>query len=347
MPNISEELINNDNIQINDIERLIEDQIKESLILEYKSGDWIQDNKNSKFNLKKWVSSFANSAGGTIIIGVSEKEIDNECYPDKIDGIDITKFKEDIGKWIDDVLVDNIYPRLNPPPHISTFRNKDNKTLAVIRIKPTNFYIHKVIKGSNYFYFHRHNFQVLSMDEWEIRTLVLGRTPPPILEPTIEQIFVGHRSGDIIKGYNIKIKIENIGWRIAKYLQFGIIRPSLDLESNFRANPTAKKNRKIYIPDGLKYIFDVDDDQDIVNDSIGFPEANYLHPYDSIEITYQLENMKRFPKYDVFYVGFYIFAENLLKPECYEIKIECLGDDDKPKYELRQFDGQKIKVLAH
>ena len=51
-----------------------------------------------------------------------------------------------------------------------TFPTDSNKQkfVALIEIQQTNFYIHKVmIKDGKEEYFHRHNFQVLSMDEWE------------------------------------------------------------------------------------------------------------------------------------------------------------------------------------
>jgi len=47
---------------------------KNPCYLEYKSGDWLKNDEDGKFNLRKWVSSFANSAGGTLIIGISEKK---------------------------------------------------------------------------------------------------------------------------------------------------------------------------------------------------------------------------------------------------------------------------------
>lgn len=349
MPNISEELMNNNNIRIEDIEYLISNQEKESLFLEYKSGDWLQNNDDSKFKLRKWVSSFANSAGGTFIIGVSETETNNEKYPDEIDGIDSTGFREDIGKWIEDVLTINVYPRLNPPPRISILPDNNQKFIAIIQIKPTNFFIHKIMKNGKDFYFHRHNFQVLPMDEWEIRTLLFGRNPPPILEPTIERINIGSRSEETIGSYIINIKIENVGWRMAKYLQFGFIRPFADLVSNLWLNNTTARitnKTKNNLPDNSTQIFEVVDGQDITNDTIILLEPNFLHPYDSIEISYELKR-SQLPKYNEFYFGFYILAENLNKPEIYEIKISNFGGIETPSWEFHPYNDEKIKILAH
>ncbi len=114
-------------LKSNDLNTIIKRNEKESLFIEYKSGEWLKNDEEGKFNLRKWVSSFANSAGGTLIIGISEKKENNETLPDKINGIDPTKFK-DIGKWIEDVLKEKIYPRLNPPPKIITFPTDSSVT---------------------------------------------------------------------------------------------------------------------------------------------------------------------------------------------------------------------------
>lgn len=354
MSNILDKLINSNNIVLENINQLIENKEKESLFLEYKSGEWLQNNKNGKFKLRKWVSSFANSAGGILIIGVTEREEDNEKFPDTINGINLNEFNEDIGKWIEDALNEKIYPRLNPPPEIITFpMNSDKQRIvAVIRIQQTNFFIHKVTHKGNENYFHRHNFQVLSMDEWEIRTLLFGRNPPPILESDIEKIYVGSSSdhGETIKSYVIDFKIENLGWQIAEYLQFGIIRPSRDFESELNLmynNAESVTNQKHYLADSLSNFFNIENQNELTIDTITLVKPNFLHPYDSIKVSYILKNLKKIPIYDLFNFGMYISAKDLMKPEIYGIKILNLGKDDKPKYDIYKYNGHKIKILEH
>ncbi len=341
-----------DLLKSKDLNTIIKQNEKESLFLEYKGGDWLKNDEDGKFNLRKWVSSFANSAGGTLIIGVSEKTENNEILPGKIDGIDPSKFKEEIGKWIEDILKENIYPRLNPPPRISIFPTDSSKQrfVALIEIPQTNFYIHKVIiKGGKEEYFHRHNFQVLSMDEWEVRTLLFGRTPPPLLELSIEGVNVQGYSVGIINSYAIDIKIENIGWQMAKYLQLGIIRPKGNFSSELNPMHRAEYvvNNKNYLLNSLNNFFEVDDKTGVSVDTITFLNPNFLHPYDSIKIQYILSKNDGFPNYDLVHFGMYILAENLVRPEIYWIKILYLGTDWKPTYEFYPYEDQKIKILAH
>ncbi len=337
-------------LKSNDLNTIIKRNEKESLFIEYKSGEWLKNDEEGKFNLRKWVSSFANSAGGTLMIGISEKKENNETFPDKITGIDPTKFKEEIGKWIEDVLRDKIYPRLNPPPRIITFPTDSSKQkfVALIEIQQTDFYIHKVmIKDGKEEYFHRHNFQVLSMDEWEIRTLLFGRIPPPILDLSIEKIYVGSSSGTKIRSYVMDMKVENIGWQIAKYLQLGIVRPSVDFETvlNPRNSSGFVTNQKDYLSNSLNNFFEVENKKVII-DTITLLKPDFLHPYDSLKISYII-NHKEFPIFSQIYFGIYILAENLVKPEIYWVKILYLGEDPKPTFECHPYENQKIIIKAH
>ena len=67
-------------LDVKHIQRLIDDRVEESLILEYKSIDKFDDIPG----LSKHVSSFANSAGGLIILGVEEDPQKERIFPKEI-----------------------------------------------------------------------------------------------------------------------------------------------------------------------------------------------------------------------------------------------------------------------
>ena len=56
-----------------DLERLIKEDIQESLTLDYKDARALEKTDQKRNELCKDVSAFANSAGGQIIYGIQEK----------------------------------------------------------------------------------------------------------------------------------------------------------------------------------------------------------------------------------------------------------------------------------
>lgn len=62
---------------INDLQKLIQNEIEESTVLEYK-GSFAKQNPKWKEELAKDISALANSNGGTIIFGIREKRVKGE-----------------------------------------------------------------------------------------------------------------------------------------------------------------------------------------------------------------------------------------------------------------------------
>lgn len=218
---------------------LIANKEKESVQLEYKSGDFLKCTDEGKFKLRKWATGFANSAGGFLVIGVREKDKVEEMngkkvikdeYPEEIDGIDKSKFTIPIRKWIEDTITDSTFPHLNPTPLIKTFTwSKDpNKEIAIIRIWQTNAVVHYVSYKGKEYYFHRHNFETVEMDEWEIRALLFGRAPPPVfmlncITPPYRDIVKESDGIEEITHNKVIFKLTNEGFGIGKNIQIGII----------------------------------------------------------------------------------------------------------------------------
>ena len=56
------------------LQRLVDEEIQESLTLDYKASPSLARDSRSRDELCKDVSAFANSAGGQIIYGIEEKD---------------------------------------------------------------------------------------------------------------------------------------------------------------------------------------------------------------------------------------------------------------------------------
>jgi predicted HTH transcriptional regulator len=90
-----------------DLNRLVEDEIQESLTLEYKRSEALGRSSAQRDELSKDVSALANSAGGQLIYGIREEN----HLPVEVDGgVDNAVITRE---WIEQVLNSNIQPRLS------------------------------------------------------------------------------------------------------------------------------------------------------------------------------------------------------------------------------------------
>src|SRR6218665_863407 len=62
-----------DRYEFDDLQSLIDNQIEESIHLDFKAGEALSKEPAKKKELSKDIASFANSDGGIIIYGLSEK----------------------------------------------------------------------------------------------------------------------------------------------------------------------------------------------------------------------------------------------------------------------------------
>ena len=88
------------------VQRFIDDQIQESLTLEYKAAAALEKVEKKKAEITKDVSAMANSDGGTIIYGLSEGQNHMPADIDPIDWSTISK------EWLEQV-IDGIRPRID------------------------------------------------------------------------------------------------------------------------------------------------------------------------------------------------------------------------------------------
>ena len=151
-----------DGLSEEEIQKLIDSEVEESLHLEYKACKALKKEEGYKKELSKDVSSFANSDGGTIIYGVIE--IDNK--PIKIDvGFD----PNDISKeWIEQVINSKIIPKIENIIITPINLSNSDKFLYLIKIPKIDKAPHQ---ASDKKYYKRYNFQSVPMEEYEIREL--------------------------------------------------------------------------------------------------------------------------------------------------------------------------------
>lgn len=153
--------------------KLIEDQVTESLTLDYKASSALQRTDKKKADLSKDVSAFANSAGGLLVYGL----VENGHVPTQLDdGCDPTEISKE---WIENVLNSQIFRRIDgliihPVPLI---QHQPGRFAYVVSIPASPRAPHM---ASDHRFYKRFNFQSVAMEEYEVRDVSRRLVEPDV-----------------------------------------------------------------------------------------------------------------------------------------------------------------------
>ncbi len=173
-------------LNLESINNLINEKIKESLNLDYKRE---LDERNNE--IAKDISAFANASGGKIIYGISEKD----GLPSSINWIESKGVKEKI----EDVILTHIQPELKGY-EIYSIENPDNHSQAIfiVEIPESSDAPHM----ANYRYYIRRNFKSEYMEDSEVKNAIFRKGLRKALENEINQnIDLANKSHKFIYEY--------------------------------------------------------------------------------------------------------------------------------------------------
>jgi hypothetical protein len=153
-------------ISISDIQELITNSIAENKTLEYKQELKIatasSDGEKKEFLAD--VSAFANTEGGDIIYGISEKN----SIPKDIIGIEIIKTDE-LSRKIDNLMRDGLQPRI--AHQIKILPISGNKYILLLHIEKSWNRPHRVILGGSTAFYARDSKGKYFLDTFELRDM--------------------------------------------------------------------------------------------------------------------------------------------------------------------------------
>lgn len=201
-----------DSISIDMLKKFISLEPEENLHLEFKQGDWFaSENRNE---ISKVVSSFANSDGGILIIGVSENKDKGVSRAAKIVGspMDVRHSKE----TLENILSSNISPKIGS---IRISRLEDNGYSIFILDIPRGGRVPYMASDKRYY--KRLNYQTTPMENYEVEDFIFGRRNPPRLSAKLN-FFDGIANGEIFT-FSARISVKNIGKAMAKHLILTLI----------------------------------------------------------------------------------------------------------------------------
>lgn len=163
-----------------DIQRLIDSQAEESVHLEFKDGRSLEKSDKKTTEIAKDVSAFANSDGGIIVYGLTEKEHKASSLS-YVDGDEYTK------EWLEQIINSKINRRIEGIRiYPVRFEGDTKKTVYLVKIPRSTSAPHM---SHDKKYYRRFNFVAVPMEEFEVRDLFYRVNKSALV---IDQIFI-HR----------------------------------------------------------------------------------------------------------------------------------------------------------
>jgi len=200
------------------IQQLINEQVEESLILDYKAADALGKSDNKKAEITKDVSAMANSAGGTIIYGVREhKERGKRHFPEVIDPVDRAQYSKE---WLDQV-IRTIEPRIDTViVHPVSLENQPSGVVYVVEI-PKSATAHQARDRK---YYRRYNFASVPMHDYEVRDVMNRATLPDAQVEFLCELLDWSDKGERLM---LKPVVHNRGSRLIRYFKLEFMFPDL------------------------------------------------------------------------------------------------------------------------
>jgi hypothetical protein len=247
-----------------DLQQLVDEEIPESLTLDYKASPSLAKDNKARIELCKDVSAFANSAGGQIIYGIEE---DKDRKPIKVDdGSDVSR------EWIEQVIDSNVQPRLDglviTPVPVGSGRHAYVLTIPQALGRAPH-------QAPDNKYYKRQNFQSAPMEDYEIRDALRRATTPELyVELSLPmgdraQVQFAHQS-ETSKPITLSVIVRNRSTQPAYYalVQVGIdtdltLGPANDfsfLKKTGDDPPQAWMGHQFISPPGLPIFKEIDQD---------------------------------------------------------------------------------------
>ena len=241
---------------IDDLQSLIDNEIEESTVLDYKST--IDKNKpNWKEELAKDVSAMANANGGVIVYGIMEKAVGKgHSVPEKLTPISNTLMSKDS---FSQLLSSNIQPVIENV-EINYIPYNDHSGFFVVEV-PQGITAHQNRLSRQYH--RRRNAIIEAMEDYEIRD-VMNRNKHPLvgveftLVKKVLNITERKLSNDYsllgfqtthkqeIK-YELQFRLVNMGRVYAKYINCFIHIPLIYNPNNEKGPEGVDRNKKCYV----------------------------------------------------------------------------------------------------
>ena len=225
-----EKLMADEVLTTENLDELLTTSAIEDLYLEYKHGKILQE-KGAAI-IRKYLTGFANSAGGVLVIGVDEnsRSVTGCAAPGG----------GNLAEWASRCITP-IATRFSPPPRFSVVAHSKGDVLLAATARSLNLV--PCIESGSLRYYLRLNDQTLSAPEYLISDLAMGRRNLPVLD--VKEYYLNNARGPTFREsenqviqLNLNVVIENSSFSWANNVRVGLIGLfSHDLRDNQAVGP--------------------------------------------------------------------------------------------------------------
>lgn len=221
-------LLEGNAITSDELVRFVNDNPEEDQYVDYKNGIIIskQERDKGRQTIREYVSGFANSDGGVLIIGIDESR------PRQIAACEPSPGGQPLEQWASRCLHDMV-AYFSPQPRFQVINQPEGPVLAIAVARAPSLV--PCLESREQKYFFRIEDSTLLIPEYLIADLVLGRRQHPFLDvhsPSVSYEFQDFKSSDgqdVIHGRSASISfvVENVTLAAAEDVQLGLVSWSL------------------------------------------------------------------------------------------------------------------------
>ncbi|MFZ5822692.1 MAG: ATP-binding protein [Chloroflexota bacterium] len=223
-----EELLTGRQLSVIELDELVNSKVKEDLYIDYKHGELLKEKDVSK-TVREYMSAFANSAGGILIIGVNE----SGGIPNEVTGCN-GHGKGNLDEWASRCLTPIAY-HFAPQPRFQVIKHSKGEVLVCVVQRSLNL-VPLTENGGIVYYFRLHD-QTLRAPDYLMADILLGRRQQPIFE--IEEIKalnfrrIVDNAGCMDLSFEIGFRVGNANVVWADDSKWGVVFWSHNKTSNF------------------------------------------------------------------------------------------------------------------
>jgi len=163
--------------------------------------------------IRRWVSGFANSEGGILIVGVTDTK------PREISGC-LRPGGGALDRWAESLLTDMV-PKLSPPPRIQVVEHPEGEVLVIA--VPRALELVSVPEAGDSVYYMRLNQSTIPAPAFLITDLVFGRRRYPSINLNVKKGQLPSFLQQPTCTVPLHISAENVGLVTAEHLELGMI----------------------------------------------------------------------------------------------------------------------------